>query len=100
MALAGSLLASSDARDSETFVAVFVEGGRNALRGKTPSFAQRGIDVADVLTYVEEVLETRTSIVAAAAALGVSTNTMTRYKASYIAGGRVALEQAGLAGAA
>lgn len=100
VALAGSRLASSDTRDAEVSVAVFIEGGRKAIRSKTPSFAQSGLDGSQVLTYVEAVLEARTSVVSAAAALEVSTNTMTRYKAVYIAGGRFALEQAGLARAA
>lgn len=74
----------------------FCDGGRRAVASKGATLAARGIEVAEVVTLVEAVLTRQTTIVEAAANLGITTNTMTRHKAIYVRGGREALEREGL----
>lgn len=74
----------------------FCEGGRRAVASKGVTLAARGIEVTEVVTLVEAVLMRQTTVVEAAANLGVTTNTMTRHKAIYVRGGRQALESEGL----
>ncbi|WP_430868981.1 hypothetical protein [Demequina aurantiaca] len=74
----------------------FCDGGRRAVASKGATLAARGIEVHEVVTLVEAVLTRQTSVVEAAAKLGITTNTMTRHKAIYVRGGRQALEIEGL----